>query len=96
MARSGHCQMLAHGADLGAQVGYRLSGITPHKSASVAAQEAQIDYRLGPESVDSRQVWFLGVGVTAERLAYRPGDQLTVADGRIVREAMYGIDRETG
>ena len=96
MARSGHCQMLAHGADLGAQVGYRLSGITPDKSASVAAQEAQIDYRLGPESVDSRQVWFLGAGVTAERLAYRPGDQLTVADGRIVREAMYGIDRQTG
>lgn len=96
MARSGHCQMLAHGADLGAQVGYRLGGITPDKSASVAAQEAQIDYRLGEESVDSRQVWFLGSGVTAEHLAYRPGERVTPADGRIVREAMFGIDRRNG
>lgn len=96
MARSGHCQMLAHGADLGAQVGYRLGGITPDKSASVAAQEAQIDYRLGEESVDSRQVWFLGSGVTAEHLGYRPGERVTPADGRIVRQAMFGIDRRTG
>lgn len=96
MARSGHCQMLAHGADLGAQVGYRLGGITPDKSASVAAQEAQVDYRLGEESVDSREVWFLGSGVTAEHLAYRPGERVTAADGRIVREAMFGIDRRSG
>lgn len=88
--------MLAHGADLGAQVGYRLGGITPDKSASVAAQEAQVDYRLGEESVDSRQVWFLGSGVTAEHLAYRPGERVTPSDGRIVRQAMFGIDRRTG
>jgi len=88
--------MLAHGADLGAQVGYRLGGITPDKSASVAAQEAQVDYRLGEDSADSRQVWFLGSGVTAEHLAYRPGERVTPADGRIVREAMFGIDRQTG
>ncbi|MDO8731932.1 MAG: AAA family ATPase [Actinomycetota bacterium] len=62
----------------------------------MAAREAQVDYRLGSESVDSRQVWFLGEGVTAARLAYRPGEQLTLADGRIVRDAMYGIDRQTG
>jgi len=96
MARSGHCQMLVHGADLGAQVGYRLGGITPDKSASVDAQEAQVDYRLGADSVDSRQVWFLGKGATAERLAYRPGELVTASDGRIVRDAMYGIDRESG
>jgi conjugative relaxase-like TrwC/TraI family protein len=88
--------MLAHGADLGAQVGYRLGGITPDKSASVAVQEAQVDYRLGQDSVDSRQVWFLGAGVTAQRLEYRPGERVTAADGRIVRDAMYGIDRRTG
>lgn len=88
--------MLAHGADLGAQVGYRLGGITPDKSASLAAQEAQIDYRLGEESVDSRQVWFLGASLTAEHLAYRPGERVTSADVRIVREAMFGIDRQTG
>ncbi len=96
MARSGHCQVLANGADLGAQVGYRLGGITPDKSASVAAQEAQIDYRLGEDSVDSRQVWFLGEGVTAAHLGYRPGERVGAADGRLVRDAMYGIDPETG
>ena len=96
MARSGHVQMLSHGADLGAQVGYRLGGITPNKSASVVAQEAQVDYRLGQETVDSRQVWFLGNGATAAHLQYRPGERLTVADGRIVRNAMYGIDPATG
>lgn len=96
MARSGHCQMLAHGADLGAQVGYRLGGITPDKSASLQVQEAQIDYRLGDGTVDSRQVWFLGDGVTAQRLEYRPGERVTAADGRIVRDAMYGVDRRSG
>lgn len=96
MARSGHVQMLAHGADLGAQVGYRLGGITPDKSASVAAQDAQVDYRLGAATVDSREVWFLGTGVTAAHLEYRPGERVTAADGRIVRNAMYGIDPATG
>ena len=96
MARSGHVQVLAHGADLGAQVGYRLGGITPDKSASVAAQEAQVDYRLGSKVADSRQVWFLGTGVTADYLMYRPGERVTHADGRIVRNAMYGNDPQTG
>lgn len=96
MARSGHVEMLAHGAGLGAQVGYRLGGITPDKTASEAIQEAQVDYRLGEEGADSRQVWFLGEGVTAALLQYRPGERVTATDGRIVRNAMYGIDPESG
>lgn len=96
MAREGHCQPLPHGSELAAQVGYRLSGMTPDKSASRIDQERQIDYRIGSGSVDSRQVWFLGGGATAEHLAYRPGEQLTDADGSIVRDAMFGIDRRTG
>lgn len=96
MARSGHCQPLPHGSELAAQVGYRLSGMTPDRSLSTADQERQIDYRLGDTSVDSRQVWYLGDGETAARLGYRPGHQLTAADGRIVRDAMFGIDRTTG
>jgi len=96
MARSGHCTTLAHGTDLPAQVGYRLAGIDPGRSLSRQAQEAQIDYRLGTGSVDSRQVWFLGSGATAERMAYRPGELLTSSDGVIVRDAMFGIDRATG
>lgn len=96
MARNGHCTTLAHGTDLAAQVGYRLAGIDPGRSLSRQAQEAQVDYRLGDGSVDSRQVWFLGAGTTAERLCYRPGELLTEADGAIVRDAMFGIDRTTG
>ena len=46
--------------------------------------------------MDSRQVWFLGSGGTADLLAYRPGERLTAADGQIVRDAMFGIDRATG
>ena len=96
MARNGHCTTLAHGTDLPAQVGYRLAGIDPGRSLSRQAQEAQIDYRLGTGSVDSRQVWFLGSGATAERMAYRPGELVTSSDGVIVREAMFGIDCATG
>ena len=96
MARNGHLTTLAHGTDLPAQVGYRLAGIDPGRSLSRREQEAQIDYRLGDGGVDSRQVWFLGSGATATQLAYRPGEQLTPADGAIVRDAMFGIDRTTG
>lgn len=96
VARSGHCQMLANGSDLAAQVGYRLAGISPDKSMSREAQEAQVDYRIGDGSVDSREVWFLGSGATSERMEYRPGQRVTAADGRIVRDAMFGIDRQTG
>ena len=96
MARSGHCQPLPHGSELAAQVGYRLSGTTPDRSLSTADQERQIDYRLGDTGVDSRQVWYLGSGGTATRLGYRPGEQLTAADGQVVRDAMFGIDRATG
>lgn len=96
MARNGHCTTLAHGTDLAAQVGYRLGGIDPGRSLSRRAQEAQVDYRLGAGGVDSRQVWFLGSGATAERLAYRPGELVTAADGAVVRDAMFGIDRATG
>ncbi|MBI1351746.1 MAG: relaxase domain-containing protein [Actinomycetales bacterium] len=77
-------------------MGYRLAGIDPGRSLSRRAQEAQVDYRLGEGRVDSRQVWFLGSGATAAQLEYRPGEQLTAADGAIVREAMFGIDRRTG
>lgn len=96
MARNGHLTTLAHGTDLPAQVGYRLAGIDPGRSLSRQAQEAQVDYRLGDGSVDSRQVWFLGCGATAAHLGYRPGEQVTAADGAIVRGAMFGIDRATG
>ena len=96
MARSGHVQVLKHGTGLAAQVGYRLSGATPEKSASRQAQERQVDYRLGNRAVDSRRVWFLGSGATAERLAYRPGEVLRASDGQVVRDAMFGIDRSTG
>lgn len=96
MPRSGHVDRLAHGSDLAGRVGYRLGGITPDKSASRLAQERQVDYRLGAHVVDSRRVWFLGAGATADLLGYRPGEQLGPRDGRIVREAMFGIDRETG
>jgi conjugative relaxase-like TrwC/TraI family protein len=96
MARNGHLTKLAHGTDLPAQVGYRLAGIDPGRSLSRQAQEAQVDYRLGDGSVDSRQVWFLGSGGTAAHLGYRPGERLTASDGAIVRDAMFGIDRTTG
>ena len=96
MARQGHCQVLPHGSELAAQVGYRLGGITPDRSLSRADQERQIDYRIGSGGVDSRQVWFLGSGGTADLLGYRPGQRLTAVDGRVVREAMFGIDRRTG
>lgn len=96
MARNGHVTTLAHGTDLPAQVGYRLAGIDPGRSLSRQAQEAQIDYRLGDGSVDSRQVWFLGSGATAAHLGYRPGEQLTAANGAIVRDAIFGFDRTTG
>lgn len=96
MARQGHCQSLHHGSELAAQVGYRLGGISPQRSLSQAVQERQISYRLGEGAVDSRQVWFLGSGGTAERLAYRPGERVTAADSSIVRDAMFGIDRRTG
>ncbi|MHB1164544.1 MAG: AAA family ATPase [Candidatus Nanopelagicales bacterium] len=55
-----------------------------------------MDYRLGAGAVDSRRVWFLGSGATAERLAYRPGEVLRASDGQVVRDAMFGIDRSTG
>lgn len=96
MPRNGHLTKLAHGTDLPAQVGYRLAGIDPGRSLSKRAQEAQVDYRLGEGRVDSRQVWFLGSGATAAQLDYRPGEWLTAADGAIVRDAMFGIDRRTG
>jgi conjugative relaxase-like TrwC/TraI family protein len=96
MPRNGHLTKLAHGTDLPAQVGYRLAGIDPGRSLSRRAQEAQVDYRLGEGRVDSRQVWFLGSGATAAQLDYRPGEQMTAADGAIVRAAMFGIDRRTG
>lgn len=96
MPRNGHLTKLAHGTDLPAQVGYRLAGIDPGRSLSRRAQEAQVDYRLGEGRVDSRQVWFLGSGATAAQLEYWPGEQLTAADGAIVRDAMFGIDRRTG
>lgn len=96
MPRSGHVDLLPHGADLAARVGYRLGGIRPEKSLSRQALERQVDYRLGAGSVDSRQVWFLGSGGTARLLGYRPGERVTAADGSIVRDAMFGIDRTTG
>lgn len=96
MARSGHVQVLKHGTGLAAQVGYRLSGATPEKSASRLAQERQVDYRLGAGAVDSRRIWFLGSGATSQRLAYRPGEVLRASDGQVVRDAMFGIDRATG
>jgi conjugative relaxase-like TrwC/TraI family protein len=96
MARQGHCLPLRHGSELAARVGYRLGGITPGRSLSQEDQERQISYRLGSGSVDSRQVWFLGRGGTADLLAYRPGERVTPADAAIVRDAMFGIDRRTG
>ncbi|MBK9740979.1 MAG: AAA family ATPase [Actinobacteria bacterium] len=96
MPRSGHVQKLKNGTALAAQIGYRLSGVQAGKSASQQWQERQVDYRLGDGAVDSRRVWFLGSGATAVRLAYRPGQRLTAADGQIVRDAMFGIDRATG
>ncbi|MDP1878460.1 MAG: relaxase domain-containing protein, partial [Actinomycetota bacterium] len=96
MPRSGHVDPFPHGAELAARVGYRLAGIRPETSLSRRALERQVDYRLGAGSVDSRQVWFLGSGGTAALLAYRPGHRITAPDGRIVRDAMFGIDRRTG
>jgi len=96
MPRSGHVDPLAHGSELAARVGYRLGGIRPEKTLSRRALERRVDYRLGAGSVDSRQVWFLGSGGTAALLGYRPGERVSAADGRIVRDAMFGIDRATG
>lgn len=96
MARQGSCQVLKHGSQLAGQVGYRLGGITPDRSLSRADQERQIDYRIGADSVDSRQVWFLGSGGTAALLEYRPGERVTEVDGQVIRDAMFGIDRRTG
>lgn len=87
---------MRHGANLAIQVGYRLGGIRPEKSLSQQAIEIQVDYRLGDTATDSRAVWFLGDGATAELLLYRPGDRVSAADGVIVRDAMFGIDRRTG
>lgn len=96
MPRSGHLDRLRHGTNLAIQVGYRLGGIRPATSLSQQALELQVDYRLGDAGTDSRAVWFLGDGATAERLLYRPGGRVTAADGAIVRDAMFGIDRRTG
>ena len=96
MPRSGHLDRLFHGTNLAIQVGYRLGGIRPQTSLSQQAIEIQVDYRLGDPGTDSRAVWFLGDGPTAELLRYRPGDRVTAADGAIVRDAMFGIDRRTG
>ena len=96
MPRSGHVERLFHGANLAIQVGYRLGGVQPEKSLSQEAIEIQVDYRLGDPATDSRAVWFLGDGATADRLAYRPGDRVGAADGAIVRDAMFGVDRRTG
>jgi conjugative relaxase-like TrwC/TraI family protein len=96
MPRSGHVDRLFHGANLAIQVGYRLGGVQPEKSLSQEAIEIQVDYRLGDTRTDSRAVWFLGDGATAELLAYRPGDRVGPTDGVIVRDAMFGIDRRTG
>ncbi len=96
MPRSGHLDRLRHGANLAIQVGYRLGGIRPEKSLSQQAIELQVDYRLGDPGTDSRAVWFLGDGATAELLGYRPGDRVSAADGAIVRDAMFGIDRRKG
>ena len=96
MPRSGHVDRLFHGANLAIQVGYRLGGVQPEKSLSQEALETQVDYRLGDPGSDSRAVWFLGDGATADRLAYRPGDRVGPTDGAIVRDAMFGIDRRTG
>jgi nucleoside-triphosphatase THEP1 len=87
---------LKHGTGLAAQVNYRLSGTRPVKSLSQQRQERQVDYRIGVGVVDSRRVWFLGAGATATRLEYRPGELLRAADGQVVRDAMFGIDRRTG
>lgn len=86
---------MRHGANLAVQVGYRLGGIRPEKSLSQAI-EIQVDYRLGDTATDSRAVWFLGDGATADLLRYRPGDRVSAADGPIVRDAMFGVDRRTG
>lgn len=96
MPRNGHLDRLRHGANLAIQVGYRLGGIRPDKSLSQQAIETQVDYRLGDTVTDSRAVWFLGDGATAELLLYRPGERVTATDGAIVRDAMFGIDRRTG
>jgi len=96
MPRSGHLDRMFHGTNLAIQVGYRLGGIRPSTSLSQQAIEIQVDYRLGDPGTDSRAVWFLGDGPTAELLAYRPGDRVTASDGAIVRDAMFGIDRRTG
>lgn len=96
MPRSGHLDRLFHGTNLAIQVGYRLGGIRPQTSLSQQVIEMQVDYRLGDTRTDSRAVWFLGAGPTAELLHYRPGDRVTATDGAIVRDAMFGIDRRTG
>lgn len=96
MPRSGHLDRMFHGTNLAIQVGYRLGGIRPQPSLSQQAIEIQVDYRLGDPGTDSRAVWFLGDGPTAQLLRYRPGDRVTAADGVIVRDAMFGIDRQTG
>lgn len=96
MPRNGHVDRLPHGPDLGARVEYRLSGITPVPDRMSPDQRAQIDYRIGDHQVDSRAVWFLGTGPTADHLRYRPGDRVTPADEVVVRAAMFGIDPNTG
>ena len=93
MARSGHCEMLAHGAELGARVGYRLGGVTPDRSASVAAQEAQVDYRLGTDSVDSRQVWFLAPNPSAVKSAALPQESCPINPPNVHELRNPGIKR---
>ena len=66
MPRSGHLDRMFHGTNLAIQVGYRLGGIRPQTSLSQQAIEIQVDYRLGDPGTDSRAVWFLGDGPTAD------------------------------
>ncbi len=94
----GNVTVIKHGLAGTAQVRYRLAGTTVERDAQgreKAITPEQVAYRLGHQA-DSRKVVFIGAGGTAERLGYRPGEQLTAADQQTVERAMAGRNVETG
>jgi conjugative relaxase-like TrwC/TraI family protein len=75
---------IAHTASGMGQVWYRVTGTTGVASRQVA-------YRTGVGAEDVRRVRFVGGGVTAQLLGFRPGDLVTsTADLATIEEAFTG------
>ena len=93
----GNVTVIKHGSEGLAQVRYRLAGISEEvtERGVEPITSPTVAYRLGNQG-DSRRVVYAGRGKTAELLMYRPGEQLTAADQRIVERVMAGKNPETG